>query len=94
MASFSIKGDIICFDGWEIARLSSKLPASVVGQIEESLDGFCPAEAEENAEVAAAPDEVLSDFINKLKGEIRGKSRATFVSVDEVSKICDRLAKL
>lgn len=67
MTAIRVTGDVIEFDGYVVGRISSLIPPTVRGRLEEALEGAVEPNEAIKAEEDKAVDDVFADVLSKAK---------------------------
>lgn len=81
MAQCQVIGDVISFDGYDVARISSKLPASLRGRLEDALEDAVESETENKLTVVS--EHCLDNIMNLAKA----KAAAGMIELGELEQI-------
>lgn len=104
MAHCQVIGDVIRFDGYDVARISSRFPATVRGRLEDALEGAIEVEGDEvkceckheakcpmyRAEVGEAAN-VPEDWLKAIMKRATEKAAAGMVELSDLQRICSEL---
>lgn len=88
MAQCQVTGDVISFDGYDVARISSKLPATLRERLEEALEAACTPSDEAEAESKV---EVPEDWLATIMKRAKEKAAAGMIELSDLERICSEL---
>ena len=84
-----VVGDVLTFDGFDIARISKRVPATTRARFEDAIDKAVLDEAKE-AEEAKVATKVLDDALTKIKAT----AEAGMIDVADVEQVFRELKEV